>query len=33
VTVLEELESIDYLVRFSEDTPMTLIEQIRPTCS
>jgi D-beta-D-heptose 7-phosphate kinase/D-beta-D-heptose 1-phosphate adenosyltransferase len=30
VTVLEELESIDYLVRFDEDTPMTLIEQIRP---
>ncbi len=30
VTVLEELESIDYLVRFSDDTPMRLIEQIRP---
>jgi D-beta-D-heptose 7-phosphate kinase/D-beta-D-heptose 1-phosphate adenosyltransferase len=30
VTVLEELESIDYLVRFSDDTPMGLIEQIRP---
>jgi D-beta-D-heptose 7-phosphate kinase/D-beta-D-heptose 1-phosphate adenosyltransferase len=30
ITVLEELESIDYLVRFSDDTPMRLIEQIRP---
>ncbi len=30
VSVLEELESIDYLVRFDEDTPMNLIEQIRP---
>ena len=30
VTVLEELESIDYLVRFDEDTPMNLIGQIRP---
>jgi D-beta-D-heptose 7-phosphate kinase/D-beta-D-heptose 1-phosphate adenosyltransferase len=30
VTVLEELESIDYLIRFSDDTPMGLIEQIRP---
>jgi D-beta-D-heptose 7-phosphate kinase/D-beta-D-heptose 1-phosphate adenosyltransferase len=30
VTVLEELESIDYLVRFNEDTPIRLIEQIRP---
>jgi len=28
--VLEELESIDYLVRFDEDTPLGLIEQIRP---
>jgi D-beta-D-heptose 7-phosphate kinase/D-beta-D-heptose 1-phosphate adenosyltransferase len=28
--VLEELESIDYLVRFDDDTPMKLIEQIRP---
>jgi D-beta-D-heptose 7-phosphate kinase / D-beta-D-heptose 1-phosphate adenosyltransferase len=28
--VLEELESIDYLVRFDDDTPMRLIEQIRP---
>ena len=30
VTVLEELESIDYLVRFSDDTPMRLIEAIKP---
>ena len=30
VGVLEELESIDYLVRFDEDTPMGLIESIRP---
>ena len=28
--VLEELESINYLVRFDEDTPLTLIEKIRP---
>ncbi|MGA3067410.1 MAG: D-glycero-beta-D-manno-heptose 1-phosphate adenylyltransferase [Tepidisphaeraceae bacterium] len=28
--VLEELESIDYLMRFDDDTPMGLIEQIRP---
>jgi D-beta-D-heptose 7-phosphate kinase/D-beta-D-heptose 1-phosphate adenosyltransferase len=28
--VLEELESIDYLVRFDEDTPLQLIQQIRP---
>jgi len=28
--VLEELESIDYLVRFDQDTPIGLIEQIRP---
>lgn len=28
--VLEELESIDYLVRFDDDTPLRLIEQIRP---
>lgn len=28
--VLEELESINYLVLFDEDTPMRLIEQIRP---
>src|SRR6185436_11913225 len=28
--VLEELESIDYLVRFDDDTPKNLIEAIRP---
>ena len=28
--VLEELESIDYLVRFDADTPIDLIEAIRP---
>jgi D-beta-D-heptose 7-phosphate kinase/D-beta-D-heptose 1-phosphate adenosyltransferase len=28
--VLEELESIDYLIRFDEDTPLALIEKIRP---
>jgi D-beta-D-heptose 7-phosphate kinase/D-beta-D-heptose 1-phosphate adenosyltransferase len=28
--VLEELESIDYLVKFDEDTPIKLIEQIKP---
>lgn len=30
VAVLEELRSIDYLVRFDEDTPIELIRQIRP---
>ncbi len=30
LSVLEELESIDYLVTFDEDTPMKLIEAIRP---
>jgi D-beta-D-heptose 7-phosphate kinase/D-beta-D-heptose 1-phosphate adenosyltransferase len=30
VGVLEELESIDYLVRFDQDTPLHLIELIRP---
>lgn len=30
VSVLEELESIDYLVRFDQDTPLELIEKIRP---
>jgi D-beta-D-heptose 7-phosphate kinase / D-beta-D-heptose 1-phosphate adenosyltransferase len=30
VSVLEELESIDYLLKFSEDTPQRLIELIRP---
>ena len=28
--VLEELESIDYLIRFGDDTPLRLIEMIRP---
>jgi D-beta-D-heptose 7-phosphate kinase/D-beta-D-heptose 1-phosphate adenosyltransferase len=28
--VLEELASIDYLVRFDDDTPLRLIQQIRP---
>ena len=28
--VLEELESIDYLVTFDDDTPLQLIEAIRP---
>jgi D-beta-D-heptose 7-phosphate kinase/D-beta-D-heptose 1-phosphate adenosyltransferase len=30
IGVLEELESIDYLVSFDEDTPLGLIEQILP---
>ena len=30
ISVLEELESIDYLVPFDEDTPLNLIEAIRP---
>jgi D-beta-D-heptose 7-phosphate kinase/D-beta-D-heptose 1-phosphate adenosyltransferase len=30
IGVLEELESIDYLVRFDDDTPLELIEAIRP---
>ena len=30
IGVLEELESIDYLVRFDDDTPIRLIEAIRP---
>ena len=30
ISVLEELESIDYLVRFGEDTPLDLIRKIRP---
>jgi D-beta-D-heptose 7-phosphate kinase/D-beta-D-heptose 1-phosphate adenosyltransferase len=30
VGLLEEMQSIDYLVRFGEDTPMRLIEAIRP---
>jgi D-beta-D-heptose 7-phosphate kinase/D-beta-D-heptose 1-phosphate adenosyltransferase len=28
--VLEELESIDYLIKFDEDTPLNLIETIKP---
>ena len=30
IGVLEELESIDYLVRFDQDTPLDLIEKIKP---
>jgi D-beta-D-heptose 7-phosphate kinase/D-beta-D-heptose 1-phosphate adenosyltransferase len=30
VGVLEELQSIDYLVRFGDDTPLDLLKQIRP---
>ncbi len=30
IGVLEELESIDYLIRFDDDTPLNLIEKIRP---
>jgi D-beta-D-heptose 7-phosphate kinase/D-beta-D-heptose 1-phosphate adenosyltransferase len=30
VGVLEELQSIDYLVRFDDDTPLDLIHQVRP---
>jgi D-beta-D-heptose 7-phosphate kinase/D-beta-D-heptose 1-phosphate adenosyltransferase len=30
VGVLEELESIDYVVRFDEDTPIELIKAVRP---
>jgi D-beta-D-heptose 7-phosphate kinase/D-beta-D-heptose 1-phosphate adenosyltransferase len=30
VGVLEELKSIDYLIRFNEDTPMELIESVKP---
>jgi D-beta-D-heptose 7-phosphate kinase/D-beta-D-heptose 1-phosphate adenosyltransferase len=30
VGVLEELESIDYLIRFDDDTPLKLIESIKP---
>jgi D-beta-D-heptose 7-phosphate kinase/D-beta-D-heptose 1-phosphate adenosyltransferase len=30
VEVLQELESIDYLVLFDEDTPISLIEAVRP---
>ena len=30
LSVLEELESIDYLIKFDDDTPLRLIELIRP---
>jgi D-beta-D-heptose 7-phosphate kinase / D-beta-D-heptose 1-phosphate adenosyltransferase len=30
LAVLEELESIDYLIRFDDDTPLRMIEMIRP---
>ena len=30
LSVLEELESIDYLIKFSEDTPIPLLEKIKP---
>ena len=30
ISVLEELESIDYVVSFDDDTPICLIECIRP---
>jgi D-beta-D-heptose 7-phosphate kinase/D-beta-D-heptose 1-phosphate adenosyltransferase len=30
MALLEELESIDYLVLFDDDTPMALIERVRP---
>ena len=30
LSVLEELESIDYLVKFDEDTPIPLLEKLRP---
>jgi D-beta-D-heptose 7-phosphate kinase/D-beta-D-heptose 1-phosphate adenosyltransferase len=30
LSVLEELESIDYLIRFDDETPLRLIERIRP---
>jgi D-beta-D-heptose 7-phosphate kinase/D-beta-D-heptose 1-phosphate adenosyltransferase len=30
VSVLEELESIDYLIKFDEDTPTGLLEAIKP---
>jgi D-beta-D-heptose 7-phosphate kinase/D-beta-D-heptose 1-phosphate adenosyltransferase len=31
ISVLEELESIDYLVTFDDDTPLALIDAIRPS--
>ena len=30
VSVLEELESIDYVIKFSENTPIPLLEKIKP---
>ena len=30
IGVLEEFESIDYLVRFDDDTPINLIREIKP---
>jgi len=30
LSILEELESIDYLIRFDDDTPLRLIELVRP---
>jgi D-beta-D-heptose 7-phosphate kinase/D-beta-D-heptose 1-phosphate adenosyltransferase len=30
IEVLEELESIDYLIRFDDQTPLSLIEAIKP---
>jgi D-beta-D-heptose 7-phosphate kinase/D-beta-D-heptose 1-phosphate adenosyltransferase len=30
LSVLEELESIDYLIQFEDDTPIPLLERIRP---
>lgn len=30
MSVLEELESIDYVITFDDDTPLKLIEAIRP---
>jgi D-beta-D-heptose 7-phosphate kinase/D-beta-D-heptose 1-phosphate adenosyltransferase len=30
LSVLEELESIDYLISFGDETPLRLIEKIRP---
>ena len=30
LSVLEELESIDYLVKFDADTPLQLIQRVRP---
>ncbi len=30
ISVLEELESIDYVIRFDDDTPIPLLERIKP---